>query len=138
MTEIFNKRSELEKRRLLRKKTTDAEKRVWIFLRKRQICNERFLRQFSINQFVLDFYCPRLRLAIEIDGGIHFSDDDVIQYDKERQTYIETLGIQFLRFNNEDVFSNLDGVIKIIENKVIKLQEVNPPLIPPFQKGREI
>jgi very-short-patch-repair endonuclease len=126
MTQLFNKKSELEKRRILRKNTTEAEKRVWIYLRKRQTCNERFLRQFSINQFVLDFYCPRLRIAIEIDGDIHFADDDIIQYDKERQKFIETLGIQFLRFNNDDVFSDLDGVMKSIEIKVKELQNPNP------------
>ncbi len=108
MTQLFNKKSELEKRRLLRKSSTKAEMRVWIYLKKRQICNERFLRQFSINQFVLDFYCPRLRLAIEIDGMIHFVDEDTKQYDKDRQEYIETLGIQFLRFTNDEVFDNLD------------------------------
>jgi len=126
MTEIFNKKSELEKLRLLRKNTTEAEKRVWIYLRRRQTCNERFLRQFSINQFVLDFYCPRLRLAIEIDGCVHFADDDIIQYDIERQKFIETLSIQFLRFRNDDVFGDLDGIMKCIEIKVKELQSTNP------------
>jgi len=64
-----------------------------MYLRKRQVCNERFLRQFSINYFVVDFYCPRLKFAIEIDGGIHFKDDEIIQYDKDRQKIIESLGI---------------------------------------------
>lgn len=98
-----------------------------MYLRKRQVCNERFLRQFSINYFVIDFYCPRLKLAIEIDGNIHFKDDEIIQYDKERQKIIESLGIQFLRFTNDDVFSDLDGVMKIIEAKVKELQSSNPP-----------
>ncbi|HMN49816.1 MAG TPA: DUF559 domain-containing protein [Ignavibacteriaceae bacterium] len=97
-----------------------------MYLRRRQILNERFLRQFSINQFVLDFYCPRLRIAIEIDGDIHFADGDIIQYDIERQKFIETLGIQFLRFRNDDVFSDLDGVMKSIEIKVKELQSMNP------------
>jgi len=126
MTQLFNRKTELEKRRLLRKNTTEAEKRVWMCLRKRQICNERFLRQFSIKQFVLDFYCPRLRLAIEIDGGIHFANEDVIQYDIDRQEYIESLGIEFLRFTNEHVFEDLDEVMKLIEVRVKGMQLSNP------------
>jgi very-short-patch-repair endonuclease len=53
---------------------------------------------------VLDFYCPRLRLAIEIDGDSHFINQDIIDYDKERQAYIENLGIEFLRYKNEKSF----------------------------------
>lgn len=126
MTQLFNRKNELEKRRLLRKNTTEAEKRAWMYLRKRQICNERFLRQFSIKQFVLDFYCPRLRLAIEIDGGIHFANEDIIQYDLDRQKYIESLGIEFLRFVNDQVFENLDEVMKMIKVKVKEMQFLNP------------
>ncbi len=98
MTQLFNKLTEKEKRRILRKNTTASEKIVWTYLRRKQILNERFLRQFSIEYYVLDFYCPRLRLAIEIDGDSHFINKDAINYDKERQTYMENLGIEFLRF----------------------------------------
>jgi len=127
MTQLFNRKTELEKRRLLRRNTTEAEKRVWMYLRKRQICNERFLRQFSIKQFILDFYCPRLRLAVEIDGRYHFADEDVIQYDLDRQEYIESLGIEFLRFTNDQVFEDLEGVIKMTEVKVKEVQLSIPP-----------
>ena len=75
MTQIFNKLTEKEKRKILRKNITASEKIVWTYLRRKQILNERFLRQFSIDYFVLDFYCPRLRLAIEIDLSlIHISE----------------------------------------------------------------
>jgi very-short-patch-repair endonuclease len=96
-------------------------------LRRKQILNERFLRQFSIDFFVLDFYCLRLRLAIEIDGDSHFINEEAIDYDRERQKYIESLGIQFLRFRNEEVFSNNDAVISDITRKVEELQKQNPP-----------
>ena len=88
---------------------------------------ERFLRQFSIEFYELDFYCLRLRLAIEIDGDSHFINKDAIDYDKERQTYIENLGIEFLRFRNEEVFADNDTVINIITQKVKELQKGNPP-----------
>ncbi len=127
MTQIFNKVTQKEKRRKLRKKISVAEKIVWTYIRRKQILNERFLRQFSIEYYVLDFYCPRLRLAIEIDGDSHFINQDAIDYDKERQTYIENLGIEFLRFRNEEVFADNDAVINIITQKVKELQKGNPP-----------
>ncbi len=127
MTQLFNKQTEKEKRRKLRKNTTNAEKIVWTYLRRKQILSERFLRQFSVEYYVLDFYCPRLRLAIEIDGDSHFINQDVIDYDKERQDFIENLGIEFLRFRNEEVFADNDTVINIITQKVKELQKGNPP-----------
>jgi len=127
MTQLFNKLTEKEKRRILRKNTTASEKIVWTYLRRKQILNERFLRQFSVEYYVLDFYCPRLRLAIEIDGDSHFINQDVIDYDKERQAYIENLEIEFLRFRNEEVFADNDTVISIITQKVKELQKQNPP-----------
>ena len=127
MTQLFNKLTEKEKRRILRKNTTASEKIVWTYLRRKQILSERFLRQFSVEYYVLDFYCPRLRLAIEIDGDSHFINQDVIDYDKERQDFIENLGIEFLRFRNEEVFADNDGVINRITQKVKGLQKGNPP-----------
>jgi very-short-patch-repair endonuclease len=127
LTKIFNKASEKEKRRRLRKKTSVSEKIVWTYLRSRQVLGERFLRQFSINFYVLDFYCPRLRLAIEIDGDSHFITRDVIDYDRERQEYIENLGIKFLRFRNEEVNQTNDFVISVITDEVKELQKRNPP-----------
>ena len=127
ITHIFNKTAEKEKRRRLRKKTSLSEKIVWTYLRRRQILGERFLRQFSVNFYVLDFYCPHLRLAIEIDGDSHFINQDAIDYDKERQKYIENLGIKFLRFRNEVVNQTNDFVISVITDEVKELQKRNPP-----------
>lgn len=78
MTRLFNKKSEKEKRRYLRNNQTFSEKLVWLNLRKKQVYGEKFLRQFSINKFVVDFYCPRLRLVIEIDGDSHFESKEAI------------------------------------------------------------
>ena len=127
MTQIFNKLSEKEKRRRLRKKTSSSEKIVWTYLRRKQILDERFLRQFSVDYYVLDFYCPRLRLAIEIDGDSHFINQDAIDYDRERQDYIENLGITFLRFTNAQANQSNDDVMNEITNKVKELQNRNPP-----------
>ena len=121
MTELFNKKSEKEKRRFLRKNSTLAEKIVWSGIRRRQVEGERFLRQFSVKYYVLDFYCPKLRLAIEIDGETHVTEKE-LEYDRRRQNYLESLGIVFLRFRNEEVFSNADKVIEKIKTKVKELK----------------
>ena len=73
----------------------------------------RFLRQYGVHQYVLDFYCPRLKLAIEVDGDSHFM-PGAEEQDTVRQNYIEALGIHFLRFTNVDVSENLDGVCQTI------------------------
>ena len=96
---------------------TQAEKLLWQELRNRKIQNQRFLRQFSISSYVLDFYCPNLRLAIEVDGATHNTSDE-IEYDKIRQSEIESLGIMFLRFNNEEIFKDIYKVLEKIENKI--------------------
>jgi len=127
MTELFNKKSEKEKRRYLRKNITLAEKIIWLNIRRKQIEGERFLRQFSIKYYALDFYCLKLRLAIEIDGETHLTEEE-LEYDKQRQDYLESLGIIFLRFRNEGVFNNADVVIEKIKLRVRELQEKNPPL----------
>jgi very-short-patch-repair endonuclease len=91
---------------------------------------ERFLRRYGGDQYILDFCCPRLKLAIEIDSDSHF----VIgaeEYDKERQEYIETFGIQFLpaspaggHFTNEDVYTNIDGVCQTFYDKIEEIKIV--------------
>jgi very-short-patch-repair endonuclease len=127
MTEIFNKYKEKEKRRLLRHNQTRAEAMVWEEIRKRKILGQRFLRQFSVNAFVVDFYCPKLKLVIEIDGVTHQTEEEK-EYDKQRQSEIELLGIIFLRFKNEEVFEDLESVVQVIKNKVEEL--INPPQSP--------
>ncbi|HEY9636587.1 MAG TPA: endonuclease domain-containing protein, partial [Coleofasciculaceae cyanobacterium] len=132
MTKLFNKTSEKLKRRELRTNMTKAEAIVWQKLRCKQLENCKFRNQYSVDRFVLDFYSPELKLAIEIDGESHFQ-EGVAQYDKERQIFIESAGIQFLRFTNQDVYENLNGVLETIASKIRELRNgllltgVNPP-----------
>ena len=121
MTQIYNKKSEKEKRRKLRQDIVKAEKIIWDKIRNRQIEDCKFRRQYSVDKFVIDFYCPILKLAIEIDGESHFK-DGMAEYDRERQSYIESLGIKFIRFTNNDVYENLDGVLECIAMKVRELR----------------
>ena len=122
MTTLFNQTSEKLKRRELRSNITKAEAIVWQKLRCKQIENCKFRNQYSVDRFVLDFYSPEIKLAIEIDGESHFQ-EGVAQYDEERQIFIESAGIKFLRFTNKDVYENLNGVLETIAYKIRELRE---------------
>ena len=117
MTRIFNRHKDIDKRRFLRNNMTKPEIILWSRLKNRQMGGERFLRQYGVEQYVLDFYCPRLRLAIEIDGPSHLV-DGADEYDKDRQEHIEAFGIQFLRFSNKEVSDNLNDVCDRIYEKI--------------------
>jgi very-short-patch-repair endonuclease len=113
MARIYNRKNVQEKRRYLRNNMPKSEVLLWAKLKNKQMRGERFLRQYSVDQYILDFYCPRLKLAIEVDGDSHYT-QGAQEYDKERQNYIETLGIHFLRFTNANICENIDGVCQTI------------------------
>jgi very-short-patch-repair endonuclease len=112
MGEIFNHESKKLLRRQLRKNSTETEKILWEFLRKRRM-GIKFTRQFSIGPFVVDFYCPTKRLIIEIDGSQHY-ESEAILYDKKRTEYFESLGLRVLRFTNIDVYHRKEAVCDMI------------------------
>jgi very-short-patch-repair endonuclease len=122
MTKHYNKRSEKQKRRILRKGMTFCEKVLWIHLRRKQL-GVRFLRQYSIDQFVIDFYSPEIKFAIELDGDVH---NDPIQkeYDAKRQEYLETFGITFLRLTNDELIGNANLAFVKIEETIKKLKQL--------------
>jgi len=106
-------------RRRLRKNTTDAEQKVWSILRSRQMVGLKFLRQYSVGPYILDFYCPERRLAIEVDGGQH-ADMYGQQHDAHRDSYIRELNIRVIRFWNNDVLQNIEGVGERIKEEAEK------------------
>lgn len=122
MGTIFNKGSQTEKRRLLRNNATKAEEILWQRLKGKQVKITKVRRQVSITEYVVDFYCQTFKLAIEVDGVTHSSQDE-IEYDIDRQTKIEALSIVFLRFRNEEIYKNLEKVVNDITQKVILLGE---------------
>ena len=136
MTRVYNRIGEKEKRRELRRSMPSPEVLLWSRLNRRQLVGVKFRRQHSIGPFVVDFYCPAAKVAIELDGETHFR-DGAVEYDAERQAYIERFGIRVLRFGNRDVFSNLDGVLSDIiraltEAGVVEDPEKTPPSSPPW------
>ena len=123
MTKHFNRTQEKETRRKLRRNETLAEKHMWSQLRNRQLLGLKFKRQYSVDKFVIDFYCPEQKIAIELDGNVHEL-EDVKMNDLERQKYIETYGIKFIRIKNEEylgnpnkVFAKLEAELKNVLNK---------------------
>jgi very-short-patch-repair endonuclease len=96
-------------RRSLRNDATSAERKLWMLLKKSQLGSNKFCRQHSVGRYIVDFYCPSKRLAIELDGDSHFT-DEAQEYDRERTIFLNTLNIRVLRFHNTDVYENLDAV----------------------------
>jgi very-short-patch-repair endonuclease len=94
-----------------------AEVLVWSRLRGKQVLASKFRRQYSVGPYVIDFYCPALKLAVEIDEDSHFQEGAGAN-DRHRQAFIESIGIRFLRFTNDEVYGNLTGVLDAITQEV--------------------
>ena len=102
--------------RELRRNETEAETILWEALRSRQLKGIRFRRQHPVGHYVLDFFCVKYQLGIEVDGGIHNQPDQAV-YDSERTAYLEEHGIRILRFRNEEIMQDLPGLLQgILEN----------------------
>ena len=129
MTKIFNHKHEKKKRRDLRNNFSEAERRLWLRLRNRQVLRCKFRRQYGIGRYVLDFYCPQLKLAIEVDGDSHYQ-PGVADYDHSRQRHIEALGIRFLRFTNTEVYKQIDEVVERIAETLQALAAGSKPSNP--------
>lgn len=97
--------------RELRKNPTPAEDKLWQYLRRKQVHGTRFRRQHVFERFIVDFYCADAHLVIEVDGDIHRQQQE---YDALRTQFLESLGLRVVRFSNEDVFGNIDGVVERI------------------------
>ena len=94
----------------LRRRSTDAESVLWYHLRARRLGGHKFRRQYPVGRFILDFYCPASRLAIELDGGGH-AEPEQIEGDALRTKTLEGYGIRVLRFWNHDVLARTEVVL---------------------------
>jgi very-short-patch-repair endonuclease len=97
----------------LRKNMTDAEQLLWYCLRRKQLGGFRFRRQHPFDRYVLDFYCCKAKLAVELDGGQH-NDPDTRERDDQRTVFLNNNGIRVVRFWNHEVFQNQEGVLQAI------------------------
>jgi len=113
----------------MRKNMTDEEKKVWYQILKGHI--PKFHRQRIIGNYIVDFYCPKLKLIIEIDGYQHFEERQ-LAYDSERTEYLEKLGFYVLRFENTEVNKEFEDVKYVIEN-VCKALERGVEVLPDYR-----
>ncbi|MBM2815994.1 MAG: methyltransferase [Ignavibacteria bacterium] len=117
MSEIHNKIELKQFRKQLRNSMTKAEVLLWINLKNGKLNEHKFRRQHSVGNYILDFYCPQINLALEIDGSQHYSDEGK-EKDLERENFLKTLNIKVLRYSNFEVLSNIDGVIEDIRKNL--------------------
>ena len=111
--------------RQLRNNMTEAEQKLWLRLRQKQILGLQFYRQKPILNFIVDFYCPAASLIIECDGSQHLNEKG-LQYDLVRDQALTQLNLTVLRFNNLQILHELDAVIQTIENVILCQHADNP------------
>ena len=103
--------------RQLRGDLTDAEQALWKRVRRKQIQDVQFYRQKPLLDFIVDFYCSKAQLVIELDGGQHF-EPEYLKKDNVRDKALEGLGLRVLRFDNRQVLMEMDGVLAVIDRVV--------------------
>ena len=108
--------------RQLRTNMTDGEQLIWARLRRKQLLGVQFYRQKPIGRYIVDFFAPKAKLVVEVDGSQHFVGDHVIR-DEQRDSYFSNLGLLVLRFNNLQVLQESDAVVGEIWNTLSKRLE---------------
>lgn len=111
---LHNRKYLKQTRRALRSNLTPAEATLWRYLQNKKLSGRKFRRQHSVGNYILDFYCPQEKLAIELDGAYHFTSAGY-EADQTRDGYLKYLGIQVLRFENKEVFHDIVRVLEMIE-----------------------
>lgn len=117
--QLHNKPELLKYRKALRNKSTSAEATLWKCLQKRQLGGFKFRRQHSVGNYILDFYCPDKRIAIELDGARHFTPEGR-KKDNKRDLNLKAQNISVLRFENKLIFENQSMVLDAILFELLK------------------
>lgn len=99
--------------RQLRSNMTEAEKLLWSRIRRKQLKGKQFFRQRIIGCYIVDFFCPKDKLVIELDGSQHYTDQGM-KKDRARDEFLRSKGLTVLRFSDREVFKNIEGVLEII------------------------
>ena len=113
-----------QRRRELRRNQTDAEKALWAKVRNQQFFGMKFLRQYSIGPYILDFYCPTVKLAVELDGGQH-NQSDKRERDAARSEYLKAQRIDVMRLWNNEVLLDIESVLSKLALKVTPLHPLS-------------
>jgi len=118
---LFNPKHTKAQRKYLRNNSTKSEIILWTKFKGRNLSGYKFRRQHGVGNYILDFYCPSLNLAIEIDGEPHFSKSGK-QKDQKKDQFLNEAGISVLRFTNNDILQNIEGVVTALENHILKIE----------------
>ncbi|MDO4936004.1 MAG: endonuclease domain-containing protein [Phascolarctobacterium sp.] len=111
---LYEQHNKENSQRLRREQTKEEGKLWYIYLRKYKVT---FTRQKPLGEYIVDFYCHKAKLVIEIDGAQHY-ESDVMLRDEERKKYLERMGLKVIRFTNWDINHNLEGVCLTIDREV--------------------
>ncbi len=114
---LYQNRILKDRRKDLRNNQTKAESLLWLKLKNSQLNGFKFTRQYSAGPYILDFYCPKLRLAVELDGSVH-KEKDVRLYDRDRDKYLKSINIHTLRFWNSEIINDIENVLDKIKNTI--------------------
>ena len=125
---IYNARSRKSFRKELRNSLTASEAVLWNHLKGSQL-GKKFRRQFSVGPYIVDFFCPECRVAVELDGAKHFTEEGAM-HDAKRDEYLKEQDIRVLRFENKALYRNLEFVLETIKEA---LDSTTPPS--PFVDG---
>ena len=115
--------------RRLRKNLTDSEQVLWSRLRRKQLLGIQFYRQRPIGKYIVDYFAPKAKLVVEVDGSQHMQGDHAIK-DKERDAYLANLGLQVLRYNNRQVLLETDAVVEAIYCTMVERLNIEIPPSP--------
>ena len=124
-------------RRVLRKRLTPAEAAFWNLVKNSRFEDRKFCRQHSVGNYILDFYCPSEKLAVELDGKRHYSSAGLL-YDQERNAFLESKGIRVVRFENKDIFDETEWVLDIIRANFRFGPPAQPTMHAPHKSLRHI
>lgn len=123
-----------DKARQLRKNLTDSEKVLWSRLRNKQLLGIQFYRQKAIGEYIVDFFAPKARLVVEVDGSQHPISDH-IEKDRIRDGYLTSLGLRVIRLNSREVLKEGDAVVEAIYRVITDQLNAEIPPGPPLKKG---
>ena len=115
---IHNRKHLEQNRKELRNHGTAAEATLWLQLQRSQLDGRKFRRQHSIGNYIVDFYCPAEKLAVELDGATHYN-EDAYASDQRRTAYLNDLGIKVIRFENCEVYDNMPEVLERIKMEFV-------------------
>jgi very-short-patch-repair endonuclease len=131
---MYRDEEQREFARSLRKGPTEAEKRLWHFLRTAKLRGHKFRRQAAIGPYIVDFICFEMKLIVELDGPQH-SEPNATEFDQRRTAWLAARGFRVMRFRNQELDESIDAVMEAIGRALVELEAKNP-LPGPSRKGR--